>query len=337
VAQAQFTYTTNNGTVTITDYTGSGGNVTIPSTIDGLSVTSIDWGAFSGRTDLTNVTIPNSVTSIGVEAFYYCTSLMGVSIGTSLNSIGYDAFGYCTSLNAITVDVLNPSYSSVNGVLFNKTQTTLVRGPAGASAGTYVIPASVTTIGNEAFYGCTGLTNITIPDGVTTIGQGAFYGCIGLSTITIPQSVTEFGTGFDGTYTFAECLNLKSVFFQGNLPSNISYVGSLFDFGPVTVFYLPGTTGWAEFAITTGVTTALWTLPYPLILNNVPSFGVQSNAFGFTVSWATNLSVVIEASTDLSHPIWSPVTTNAVSGGTFYFTDPQWSNYPSRFYRIRSP
>jgi hypothetical protein len=63
---------------------------------------------------------------------------------------------------------------------------------------------------------------------------------------------------------------------------------------------------------------------------------VRTNQFGFTVSWATNLNVVVEASTDLKNPKWSPVTTNALNGGTFYFSDPEWTNYPNRVYRIRS-
>jgi hypothetical protein len=63
---------------------------------------------------------------------------------------------------------------------------------------------------------------------------------------------------------------------------------------------------------------------------------VRSNQFGFIVSWATNLNVVVEAATDLGNPVWSPVATNTLTGGTFYFTDPQWTKYPSLFYRVRS-
>jgi hypothetical protein len=62
---------------------------------------------------------------------------------------------------------------------------------------------------------------------------------------------------------------------------------------------------------------------------------VRSNGYGFTVSWATNGSVVIEASTDLNNPNWSPVITNALNNGVVNFTDPQWTKYPSRFYRVR--
>ena len=77
--------------------------------------------------------------------------------------------------------------------------------------------------------------------------------------------------------------------------------------------------------------------PNPLILTSGPGFGVQSNAFGFIISWATNLPVVVEACTNLANHSWSPVHTNALTGGWSYFSDPQWANYPGRFYRVRSP
>jgi len=136
-----------------------------------------------------------------------------------------------------------------------------------------------------------------------------------------------------GDYAFDGYTSLTSLYFQGNAPSVIGY--AVFSGDNVTLYYLPGTTGWGSaFAFRP---TALWTLPYPLILTSNPSFGVRTNQFGFTVSWATNLNVVVEAATDLKNPKWSPVTTNALNGGTFQFTDPQWKNYPARFYRIRSP
>jgi hypothetical protein len=102
-----------------------------------------------------------------------------------------------------------------------------------------------------------------------------------------------------------------------------------------TVYYLPGTTGWGtEFG---GRPTALWSLPNPGILTTAPSFGIQANGFGFIISWATNLSVVVEAATNLANPSWSPVATNALTGGSSYFSDAEWTNYPGRFYRLRSP
>jgi BspA type Leucine rich repeat region (6 copies) len=98
VVQAQFNYTTNNGAITINEYTGPGGAVTIPSTTNGLPVTSIGSSAFLFCTSLTSVTIPNSVTSIGSQAFYGCTGLTNVTLGNSVTSIGIEAFYYCTNL-----------------------------------------------------------------------------------------------------------------------------------------------------------------------------------------------------------------------------------------------
>jgi len=100
-----------------------------------------------------------------------------------------------------------------------------------------------------------------------------------------------------------------------------------------TVYYLPGTTGWGPtFG---GRPTALWVLPNPLILAS--SVGVQTNAFGFIISWATNISVVVEASANLANPAWSPLATNPLTDGWSYFSDPDWTNRPARFYRLRSP
>ena len=201
-AQAQFTYITNNGTITITaGYTGPGGDVTIPDSINGLPVTTIGNDAFLGCTSLTNVAIGNNVITIGDGAFYACSNLKGVTIPNgvlniwrlafsrcsslttvaipkSVWNIGVEVFAECTSLSAIQVDGLNPFYSSVDGVLFNKLQTLLVEYPGGR-AGSYAIPSGVTTIGDWAFYVCTNLTNV-FPHSLTTIGDYAFYLCTGL-------------------------------------------------------------------------------------------------------------------------------------------------------------
>jgi hypothetical protein len=98
---------------------------------------------------------------------------------------------------------------------------------------------------------------------------------------------------------------------------------------------LPGTTGW--YAPFGGRPIAVWALPNPLILSIGPSFGVETNRFGFIISWATNIPVVVEACTNLSSPTWSSIGTNTLTGGSSYFSDPKWTNYPGRFYRLRSP
>jgi len=346
VVQAQFNYTTNNGTIIITGYTGPGGAVAIPDTIDGLPVTRIGDSAFQGKTSLTSVSIPNSVTSIGDSAFNYCTSLASVTIGSGVTNIGFFAFSSCTSLSAITVDALNSVYSSVDGVLFNKSQTVLIIFP-GDKAGNYTIPNSVTSIGNYAFAGssltsvtipnnvtsigdfafsgCTILTKVRIGNGVTSIGSQAFRSCASLTSVTIPTSVTGIG-GF----AFASCTSLTGVYFKGNAPSVGPFV--FINANNVIVYYLPGTTGWgATFA---GRPAVLWN---PLVQTGDASFGVRTNRFGFTITGASNLVIVVEASTSLANPAWIPVGTNILTGGSSYFSDAQWTNQPARFYRLRQP
>jgi len=192
VVQAQYDTTTTNGTITITKYTGSAFAVDIPSTINGLPVTRIGDGAFFDCTNLTSVFIPNTVISIGSGAF-----------------------GGCSHLTAITVNPLNSAYSSVDGILFNQSQTTLIQYPGG-KAGSYTIPNSVTSIGDSAFYGCTGLTAITIPNGVTNIDGSAFSGCTSLTSVTIPNSVTSIGD-----FVLADSSSLTSV----TIPSSVTSIG----------------------------------------------------------------------------------------------------------------
>ena len=167
------------------------------------SVTSIAGGSFVGCSDLANITIPNFVTSIGEGAFYGCTGLTSVTIPDSVTSIGEGAFYGCTGLTSITVAKGNTKHHSAGNCLIETATKTLLSG-----CKTSVIPTdgSVTSIGEGAFYGCTGLTSITIPDSVTSIGDYAFMDCTGLTSITIPDSVTSIGDS-----AFKGCTGLKSV------------------------------------------------------------------------------------------------------------------------------
>ena len=291
----------------------------------------------------------HSITNIGYEAFFSCTSLANITIPHSVTNIGSYAFAYCTSLTAITVDTNNPVYTNVAGVLFDQSQTTLIQCPGG-KAGNYTVPNSATSIGGGAFWGCTSLTNITIPNSITNIGglafssctsltnikipnslatiaSGALEDCTSLTSITIPKSVTSIGTD-----AFSGCAKLTGVYFNGNAPSGGSDSSVFRGDNNATVYYLPGTTGWGTtFG---GLPTKLWN---PQIQANSATFGVRTNRFGFTITGTSGLVIVVEACPNLTNPVWQPIRTNTLTGGSSYFSDPQWTNYPSRFYRLRSP
>jgi Flp pilus assembly protein protease CpaA len=198
--------------------------VTIPGGVIGIG------DAAFQATGLTNVLIPDTVTSIGVWGFASCFSLTNVTIGNGVTSIGDWAFICCSSLEAITVAPLNPGYSSLEGVLFDKSRTTIIQCPAG-KAGIYTIPSGVTTIGDEAFGYCVSLIGVTIPSSVTSIGNSAFCNCTGLTEACFQGNAPSLGSGV----------------FEGD--SN------------ATVYYLPGTTGWgATFG---GIPALPWNLSPP--------------------------------------------------------------------------
>ena len=198
-----WSYTVSNNQVTITSYAGAGGAVTIPSVINGFSVTSIGDYAFYGRTSLTSVTIPGSVTRFGNFAFKYCSSLTSVTIPNSVTSIGDSAFNGCTSLTSITIP---NSVTSIGDYAFDSC----------TSLTSITIPSSVTTIGDYMFFGCTSLTSITIPNSVTSIGDYAFYGCTSLASGTIQNGVTSIGN-----FAFENCTSLTSI----TIPSSVTTIG----------------------------------------------------------------------------------------------------------------
>ena len=192
ILRAQFGYSIQNGTATITSYRGPGGQLSIPSKIDGLPVTAIGQYMLAGCSDLTSIKIPDSITNIPNYAF-----------------------DGCTSLTNITVDSLNPSYSSVDGVLFDRSCTTLVLYPVGRG-GAYTVPESVTKIAEYAFSSALNLTSVSIPEAVTSVGVGAFSSCTGLTHLTLPGQVSELGGGL-----FSGCTSLQYI----AIPDSVTSLG----------------------------------------------------------------------------------------------------------------
>ena len=199
----------------------------------GNSVNSIGNKAFLGCTGLTSVTIPNSVNSIGYAAFWGCSGLTNVTIGNSVNSIGNNAFEGCTGLTSVTIP---NSVTSIGDGAFNAcsnlTSVTLnsdsivsnsytpeirIKNFFGEQVLEYIIGDSVTSIGDYAFWGCSGLTSVIIPSSVTSIGDGAFYGCHSLTSVEIPNSVLSIGNR-----TFDSCSGLTSV----TIPNSVISIGS---------------------------------------------------------------------------------------------------------------
>ena len=166
------------------------GEVVIPESViyDGVnySVTSIGDYAFRDCSGLTSITIPNYVTSIGYAAFYGCSSLTSITIPNSVTSIGDYAFGTCHGLTSVYISDLEAWCkiffgNGISNPLFYAHHLYM----NGNEITNLVIPNSVTSIGNYAFYGCISLTSVTIPNSVTSIGDYAFSGCSDLTSVHI--------------------------------------------------------------------------------------------------------------------------------------------------------
>ena len=214
------------------------------------SVTDIDYVAFLDCSSLTDIVFPDSLTSIGTAAFTNCSSLTSIKIPKNLTTIDDLAFDNCSNLSEFIVDPKNPSFSSEDGVLFDKNMETLLICPM-TKSGTYSIPSNVTSIEAVAFKCCENLTSIIIPDSVTTIDDSAFYGCSNVSEFIVdsdnPSFTSEDGVLFDkdketflhcpakksgtyivpnginsiGNYAFSNCKNLTSII----IPDGITKIG----------------------------------------------------------------------------------------------------------------
>lgn len=223
-------------------------NITMPNTLS-----SIGNSTFYGCSNITNINIPNSVINIGDGAFVWCNNLSSISFPAGITSIGNSLFDWCTSLTSIEVDPNNPSYSSLNGNLYNKDRTKLIQYAIGKEDGSFTVPNGVTSIENSAFVNCYNLTNINIPNSVIKIGNSAFNWCNGLTSIevapnnsiysslngdlydkdktilikyaigkedssfTVPNSVIRIGDN-----AFEDCFDMTAI----SISNNVKYIGN---------------------------------------------------------------------------------------------------------------
>lgn len=188
--------------------TSKSGNCTVPE-----GVTLIADKAFYSNGKLTTVSLPSTLLTIGESAFESCWGLTSITLPDNLASIGEKAFKECDHLTLFTASDKNKFFNVEDGVLLNKDKTTLIAYPSAKST-RYVIPESVTSIGADAFYGCSDLDSLIISNQVTTIGNSAFNGCSGLTSLLLPASLTTIGE-----QALSDCSGLQTLTFPAKLTS----------------------------------------------------------------------------------------------------------------------
>ena len=252
-------------------------------------------------------------------------TLPAVAQGDLIYSVNPDNSVTITGNSGVGGALVIPNSLPVLGV----NQPVTIIGPSAFASDTSLtsvtIPNTVTSIETNAFGYCTGLTNVTIGDSVTNIEDEAFM-WTSLINVTNPISVAVVGDGaFQATPT------LMGVYFEGNAPVVVS--GAFWNDVNATIYYLAGTKGWGPTV--DSLPTKLWTQATQG--GSLTITGVTKNPFGFTITGSGGQAVVVEATTSLASPAWSPIQTNNLSGGSLYFTDPQGASSPARFYRVLSP
>lgn len=187
-------------------------SVTIPA-----GIASIGYNAFGNCKNLISITIPDSVTEISEMAFTGCTDLNAIHIPRGVTNIGAFAFDGLANCISFIVDEQNSNYSSKDGVLYNKEQTSLLKIVVTKGLTDFVILDSVSTVEDCAFDDCKELTSISIPSNVKNIGKAAFNSCVELKTVNLPEGLTSIKS-----HTFLNCGNLKSI----NIPETVEYIES---------------------------------------------------------------------------------------------------------------
>ena len=291
-----------------------------------------------------NYTVPNTVSTVVSASFEFSTGVTSVTMGTNVISIGYAAFYDCSAMTSITVNSNNAFYTTINGVLYDKAKTVLIQYPSGLP-GTYLIPDTVSNIGDGAFGDAFGLTSVVIPDAVTNISFEAFYSCINLSSVTLgasvrtiqqaaffycpdlrsivfPSSLTSLG--FE---SFAGCQNLTSACFEGNAPTDGGSV-FFFDTALTQVLFVNGAAGWG--ATYEGIPTA----PCVTCGGGAPTLTITESGPNVVLTWPSAFTgYTLQSTTGLQPPTWSTVLPAPVVAGSL-FTVTNLASGGARFYRL---
>ena len=224
--------------IEITGYNGSSAEITIPSQIGDEDVKAIGGNAFKNNTTITSVEIPSTVKTIKYNAFQGCEALKSITVPDSVTAIGEYAFDGCSALKEIQVADSNPNYQDIDGVLFSKDGSTLIKYPDDSDLVDYVVPDGCTRLedwsftgakslksidiqniqelGEDVFFYCQSLTDITIPDSITEIPNNTFTYCTELTSITLPKQLTSIGD-----FAFYTCVRLENI----TIPDTVTKIG----------------------------------------------------------------------------------------------------------------
>ncbi len=280
-AQETFSYTIlDDGTAAVTCNDTAVTDVQIPAEIDGYPVSALAEDCFKDCTALKNVTFPETLTSISDYGFHNCTSLESVVIPAQIEQIGSFVFEGCTALTEIQVNEENPSYCTVDGVLFDEAMTQLIRYPAAKSDENYHIPDACTSIAPWSFTDCVNLRQVGMTN-VTAIGADAFFCAASLESAVLSEGIQELIGP-----TFAYCTSLRSIV----LPSTLRVIGENCFYGCVSLqnARLPdGLQQIGEMAFYGCVEIKEMTVPASV--RSIGSMGI-----GYSVDPETNENAVIE-------------------------------------------